>query len=85
MIKPTMQKTSSLYLLKLVEVLTTLGVKRQDFLQIAGLAEEEISDRDAHISLDRYLAAVQCALDLSRCEELGFLVGGVMAARCVLG
>jgi AraC-like DNA-binding protein len=70
-----MQTTSSLYLSKLVEVLATLGVHRDEFLQVAGLAEEEISDRDAHITLDKYLAAVQCALDLSRCEELGFLVG----------
>ena len=72
---PIIQTTSSLYLLKLIEVLATLGVSRDEYLLAAGLAEDEINDRDAHIGLDRYLAAVQCALDLSGCKELGFLVG----------
>jgi AraC-like DNA-binding protein len=75
MLIPKLQTTSTLYLLKLAEVLETLGISRQRFLLAAGLTPDDLADRDGHISLERYLAAVQTALDLSGSEELGFLVG----------
>lgn len=69
------EHTKAIYLAKLVEVLQELGRPVEPVLEAAGLAESDLSERDASIPLSQYISAVDTAVNTNAAPDLGFQVG----------
>ncbi|MEH6581292.1 MAG: helix-turn-helix domain-containing protein [Halioglobus sp.] len=70
-----LRQTPASHFAKLVEVLQELGIDKETFLSTPDMNGAETSTTRGHIGLEYYLAAVKRALELSKRDDLGFLVG----------
>lgn len=71
----TENNTRMLYLIKLIEVVESLGYDSGDIRHSAGLSLVDLDDCDGSLAISDYVAAIRAATALCQTPDLGFRVG----------